>query len=225
MLEHVATRSPHSVPAAGTARTTLPTAIILAVGTLSVAVERGCALGFLPCSIGLDHPYVSPGILLGYLLIPGGTLALFGQNPLAYFGLGDWRSVAWLWIWFLVATVGISLWVAERPSFQVQYGLHASWTGTSLASTLLALTCGEFFYRGFLLLTVSPRWRWYAATAATIPYCLIHIGKPTVELLGSVPFALALSYLAIRSDSIVYGLVVHTVLAVLVPVLIQLSAT
>ncbi len=198
--------------------------IVLLVGIVCFGLERGLAAGFISCNLPRVLP-VSSGLLLAYLIVPAGTLVLLGQNPLAYFRLGNWRSVSRLCLWFAIGIVVGSVWVAWRPDFQRQSGLGTALTMESLVGTFLVLTCGEFFYRGFLLLPVSSEIGWYAAMVSVVPYVLIHLGTPTVEFLGSIPFGLALAYLAVKSGSIVYGLMLHALLAILVPLVIQVSST
>jgi uncharacterized protein len=92
--------------------------------------------------------------------------------------------------------------------------------GRFLLKTLLTLACLEYFFRGFMLLPLAERFGWHASLIALLPYALVHAGKPLIELYGSIVFGLGLSFLALRSGSILYGLALHWVLAVVVPLLL-----
>jgi membrane protease YdiL (CAAX protease family) len=77
-------------------------------------------------------------------------------------------------------------------------------------STFMYMLTTEFQFRGFLLLGLRKYIGDFAATAvAVLPYVLLHKGKPEMEALGSFPVGLALSYLALKTNSIWYGLLLH----------------
>ena len=43
----------------------------------------------------------------------------------------------------------------------------------------------------------------------TIPYCMIHFGKPMPETLAAIVAGLVLGYLALKSKSWLYGALLH----------------
>jgi membrane protease YdiL (CAAX protease family) len=81
----------------------------------------------------------------------------------------------------------------------------------------------ELFFRGFLifpflkLAEYGPEERRRAALLVIVgfqalPSALLHFGHPLAEALGAVPFGLFLGYLALKSGSIVPGLIIHALL-------------
>jgi uncharacterized protein len=79
----------------------------------------------------------------------------------------------------------------------------------------------EFFYRGYLLFGLKDKFGAVAALLIqAIPSTLIHFNKPGGELLASIAGELLLGMLALRTGSIVYGLLLHF----LVGVSIELSS-
>lgn len=174
------------------------------------------AAGLLPFTQGVS--------LLTQLLVPAVVLVCVGQNPLAYARLGRWRAVLPFFGFCLLGVTIGGLWIAQLAEVRTYYATALDPGATSVAGLLAALVCGEFFFRGVLVLALFPRFGCYAVLGAAAAYGLIHVGKPAVELIGSVPFALALSHLALRSGSILYGIALHVVLALGVPSLIQLSS-
>lgn len=67
----------------------------------------------------------------------------------------------------------------------------------------------EAFFRGFMLFALARRFGYYAIPIMTIPYCMIHFGKPAAETFGAIIAGLALGYLAMKSKSWVYGAALH----------------
>lgn len=78
---------------------------------------------------------------------------------------------------------------------EITYGLH-----------FLAL---EAFFRGFALFILAKRFGYYAIFIMTIPYCMIHFGKPAPETFGAIIAGIALGYLALKSKSWLYGALLH----------------
>ncbi len=74
----------------------------------------------------------------------------------------------------------------------------------------------EVCFRGVLLFGLLPRLGpWPAAAVAAIPYGLVHLDKPLVEALGSVPVGFALGLAALWAGSLWYGFAVHLLGSVL----------
>ena len=102
-----------------------------------------------------------------------------------------------------------TLWLSTLDSFRGHYSSLSRGGVGSAVRMLPSLLCGEFFFRGFLILPLFAKFRRYALLIAVMPYSMIHIGKPLIELFGSIVFGLGLSYLAVRSGSILYGTVTN----------------
>ena len=73
----------------------------------------------------------------------------------------------------------------------------------------------EFFFRGFLLFGLKNR---YGTTAAiliqTISSCLVHIGKPAPEILGSIPFGIVFGIIAVRTKNLWIVVLLHAALGI-----------
>ena len=68
----------------------------------------------------------------------------------------------------------------------------------------------EFFFRGFLLFALAKRFGAHAIFIMTLPYVMIHFGKPVVETFAATLAGIALGTLALRTRSIFGGVVIHT---------------
>jgi membrane protease YdiL (CAAX protease family) len=71
----------------------------------------------------------------------------------------------------------------------------------------------EFFFRGFLLNSLKPALGAYSIFVMTIPYCMIHFGKPPAETVAAVFAGIFLGWLAYRNGSIWLGLALHCTVA------------
>jgi membrane protease YdiL (CAAX protease family) len=73
--------------------------------------------------------------------------------------------------------------------------------------------CLEFFFRGFMVSALKNRFGIFSIFIMTIPYCMIHFGKPLPETIGSVFAGLALGYLSYTGKSILPGFLMHITVA------------
>jgi len=105
---------------------------------------------------------------------------------------------------------------AEYPMCQALYTRRDLVIWYELAYVGVFYTAWEFYFRGFLLFGLKSE---LGATNAiliqTMASCLLHIGKPEGEILGSIPIGLLFGWLALRTRSIWYGWAVHASIGVL----------
>ncbi len=171
-------------------------------------------------------------MLVGPLLVIG----LLLREPLGHYGWrvrpvsGVLRSAGLAFL----SVLPLVVWLSTRPEFQSFYpspqfaparesavGLAVLWTlhhGPQLFST-------EFLYRGFLLLPLARRFGlWPAVAVMLVPYVILHLSKPPLELLlatlGGVSFAVA----AWRTRSFVPAFLAHWLVAVTMDLLCFLQA-
>jgi uncharacterized protein len=73
----------------------------------------------------------------------------------------------------------------------------------------------EFLFRGWLLNGLLPHFgRGGAVLIQTVPFAIMHLGKPEPEALGSIIAGVALGVLALRTRSFWYGAFLHGSIAV-----------
>lgn len=110
------------------------------------------------------------------------------------------------------------LWFAcARPSFYEFYPLYKP---TDLKMffvyELVYLTqfvSVEFFFRGFGIFRMEKLCPGYGVLLMVIPYSFVHIHKPFGEALGSIVAGVILGRLALKSNSIWPGVLVHACIA------------
>lgn len=105
------------------------------------------------------------------------------------------------------------------PSFQKMYPrLRAAETDAEIfvlyqAYYLLKWTAWEFFFRGFMLFGFQRSMGSGAVLISTIPFALMHVGKPEMEMIASLAAGFILCLLALRSKSIWPGVILHSMVA------------
>lgn len=67
----------------------------------------------------------------------------------------------------------------------------------------------EFFFRGFVLNGTRKRFGAYSIFVMTIPYCMIHFGKPMPETFGAIGAGVILGFMSLKTRSIWLGAAVH----------------
>jgi membrane protease YdiL (CAAX protease family) len=99
---------------------------------------------------------------------------------------------------------------------QVSLPLFASYE----SAYFLYFVSWEFLFRGWMLNGLLGRFgRAGAVLIPTVPFVLMHLGKPELEAFGSILAGIALGVMALRTRSFWYGALVHGVIAVWMDVL------
>lgn len=193
----------------------LAIAIVAQAGFWYLATP-GPALGGIPRSFPAAVQAIGWSVL-ALALVPflAARLAKF-PLPALRVALGDWR--AGLRITLLVTLVVAPFLVigAGDAAVQATYPWPGEWlrsAGALLAwAPVYALyyVSFEFFYRGFLLAVAERAFglaaaQWFQAFAAT----LIHAGKPLPEFLLALPASLFFGYLAVRTRSLLWPIILH----------------
>lgn len=133
---------------------------------------------------------------------------------------GQWRHIR-PYLLFLVAMVPILIWASTFPSFQAKYPFYdgavlGGWHfwGFQLFYGLQFLGV-EAFFRGFLIFGLERRLGWYAVPIMVIPYVMIHFGKPAPETFAAIIAGFLLGWMALRSRSFLWGVMVHWSVAIM----------
>lgn len=71
----------------------------------------------------------------------------------------------------------------------------------------------EFFFRGFMLFGFGKDFLHRSVLISTIPFTIMHFGKPEAETAGALFAGLVLCYLALKSKSIWPGVLLHWLVA------------
>jgi membrane protease YdiL (CAAX protease family) len=153
------------------------------------------------------------------------VFALASRQSIRSYGLhlGLFRGELRIFAVLLPVIVAGAYLSAGQPRFQQTYPFYTDWAAGSgslagllawwamYAATFVAL---EFFFRGFLVTAGFGLVRWWAIPAMAAPYCLLHLDKPLPELVTSLFGGLVLGVVALRTRSILAGVLAHVTLAI-----------
>lgn len=186
-------------------------------------LSRGARAWFDRYADLLSYVYWAWGKLIGYGLLPalhikwmGGRLSDWGLSPRPRAGALPWRRTYLL----LFAAIFPAVFVLSyTESFQATYPFYrgasrsiadmALWEAHYLATFAVV----EFFFRGYLLFGLRRHLGSLTIFVSMVPYCMIHVLKPTSEALGSIVAGILLGTLALRTGTIWSGVLLHVSVA------------
>ena len=109
--------------------------------------------------------------------------------------------------------------VHDLPAFRAVYPrLTAAGTSRELfllfeGAYLVKWIAWEFFFRGFMLFAFQRDFMQRSVLVSTIPFTLMHYGKPELEMASAMIAGLVLCFIALRSRSIWPGVLLHWLVA------------
>jgi membrane protease YdiL (CAAX protease family) len=162
-------------------------------------------------------------MLFVYLVVPMLLVKFLFREQLSAYGwqmkgaFKDW----WLYAVMLVIMLPLVIYFSSTTSFQSRYPFYNPSHDESMTPFLIweimyfAQFVGlEFFFRGFMTLGLKKRFGFYSIFIMTIPYCMIHFGKPMPETFGAIAAGFVLGMLAMKSRSIFMGVLIHYSVAI-----------
>lgn len=171
----------------------------------------------------LRYIWLGPHMVLEFLIPVCIIIAL--REPLKSYGLGLGKVKRGLKMCLLFYALYAPLFVIFFMSQGFQEHYTESMKGIETwqqfwfkeaPSVFLFMVKTEFLYRGFLLFGIRKRYGDYAGILCSmIPFVMFHFNKPEIETFGSFPVGLALAYLAVRTESIWYGVFLHASIALM----------
>ena len=156
------------------------------------------------------------------LVIPPAAVMLLLRIPPRDLGIGSGRPGTWLRDAAILYVVMLPFiwWAARQPGFRQVYPyfsisrLGAGWFAVGLATRLVYMFAWEFLFRGYLLFGFERRVGPAGAVAAsTIPFVLMHFGKPAAETYSSIAAGIALGVVALRGRSFIPAALLHFAVA------------
>jgi membrane protease YdiL (CAAX protease family) len=145
----------------------------------------------------------------------------FRRDSLLDFGLrtrGFWDH-AWIYALFLAVVLPAMLVVSHSPDFGDYYPFYKlcsrSWFDYLVweAMYFCQFFALEMFFRGFWLGALRRSFGSGAIFSMAVPYCMIHYGKPYLEVCGAIVAGIALASLSMKTKSIYQGFMVHVTVA------------
>ena len=155
-----------------------------------------------------------------YFIIPAIAIRYFFRESLSDYGLnirienGFGRLVATAFAIMLPIVYLMSL----TNSFADKYPFLKIYDGEPYLGTTLLIWeliyfvqfFGlEFFFRGFLVHSLKPALGIYSIFAMTVPYTMIHFGKPPAETFAAIIAGVLLGWMSYRNGTIWLGFALH----------------
>lgn len=128
------------------------------------------------------------------------------------FGL---RATLALWLVMLPFVVVASFSEAFQHQYPMASGAVRSWPAfvTYEVLYLAYFVAWEFVNRGLLCVALFPKVGPAVVWLHTIPFAVMHAGKPELEAYGSIVAGVALGALAVRTGTFWYGALLHAAVA------------
>lgn len=139
------------------------------------------------------------------------------KEKLADYGVrkGDYKTGLKFSVLFILIMIPFIWVVTSNGEFILNYPMllraRDSWMIFIIFETglLLYIFAWEFIWRGFMLFGLKNKFGYYAVLIQTIPFVILHDGKPPIETFGAIIGGLALGTLAYRTKSIYYCIITH----------------
>lgn len=160
--------------------------------------------------------------IFGYVLVPITVWKLcFRKDRILDYGLRVKGIFEHLWIYgvLLAIVVPVMFIVSQQPDFGNYYPFYKlssrSWFDflaweVMYYAQFFAL---EFFFRGWMVGALRRSMGASAIFVMSLPYCMIHYGKPYLEAHGAIVAGVVLGTLSMRTRSIYAGFLLHVSVA------------
>ena len=164
-------------------------------------------------------------IIIFFYLIPPVLLILFVfKEKVSDYGLsfrGAFKDYK-LYLIMLMVMIPLVVYFSRTESFQSRYPFYNLQKGEVFypnfiiweAFYFLQFFALEFFFRGFMVHGTKQRFGFYSVFVMTIPYCMIHFGKPMPETIAAIIAGVVLGVLSLKSRIIWMGVAIHCSVAI-----------
>ncbi len=192
-------------------------------GTTGLLEKVGASTGSAQNRALAGLIYWVVGTWITYLLIPAMVIKLLLRGRLRDHGLRvrGMFTGCWVYLVFFTALVPWLLFFSRTASFQAKYPFYQLQSGEPLWPRFwiwemfyaTQFFCLEFFFRGFVLHGTRHRFGVYSIFVMTVPYCMIHYGKPMPETFSAIAAGIVLGFMSLKTGSIWLGGVLHVAVA------------
>jgi len=175
---------------------------VVGISTLVLVLRR-----YYPLDI--DFPRATQ--LVYYLLVPlAASWLLFRDKPWDYgIRIGRWKPSIILAAISLGVMALILYGASTIPEFRSYYRMYDIDWPQLLMSHALYMFAWEFLFRGYMLFGLERSIGKSAIFVQTIPFVLLHLGKPFLETLACIPGGFILGFIAYRTRSFLPCFIIH----------------
>lgn len=182
-------------------------------------------LQFIPFRVNRFYTIIFLDIVL-YLIIPVLINKLIFRQSLKSSGINfnsfrKYRYILLLLFLFIPVSWIIS---ANYSASYLDYYIHSKYNSVPVAFYFIIMFfyvfSWEYFWRGFVLFNLEKKLGVYAIFIQTIPFVMMHFGKPWYETYSSILGGILLGYLALKTRSFIYGFILHYLLIAIIEIFI-----
>ncbi len=149
------------------------------------------------------------GVILFFAIPLAFILFVFRENPKEYgFQLGDWKAGLALTFGALLIIFPV-LWLLVSQDASMRAYYQPLLTPTLPLYTLFDLFGWEFLFRGWILFGYARKFGPEAIWLQAVPFAIAHFGKPESETLSTIFGGFAFGWIAWRTKSFLYPLLIH----------------
>ncbi|MFI5148738.1 MAG: type II CAAX prenyl endopeptidase Rce1 family protein [Bacteroidia bacterium] len=192
---------------------------LIQIGASEFSIHLSAALHHSPHEQLWKLAWWASLIIFFYLLIPAFVIRFGFRENLNLYGFrlqGAFKDIK-LYGLMLVIMIPLVLFFSGTQSFQARYPFYQPGYKEELFPDFviwellyfLQFISLEFFFRGFILHGLRKRFGFYSIFVMTIPYCLIHFGKPFPETVSAILAGIILGFLSLKSKSVYLGIAIH----------------
>jgi hypothetical protein len=163
-------------------------------------------------------------IFICYFIIPALVIRFGFRERLRDYGLqwGSFLKDSWVYLVMLGIMFPLVYFASRTHSFQARYPFYTPANGESLWPNFwiwqmiyfVQFFALEFFFRGFMVHGLKKYAGFYSVIIMTVPYCMIHFGKPMGETFAAIFAGIALGTMSLKSRSIALGVFLHYSVAI-----------
>jgi membrane protease YdiL (CAAX protease family) len=168
--------------------------------------------------------YWVAGSLITYVGLPVLVIKLVMRRRVRDFGLSV-RGIlgsSWVYLVMFLFMLPLLLHFSGTARFLQTYPFYKPLPGEPLWPAFVTWELSywaqfvalEFFFRGFLVHGTRQRFGIYSIFVMTVPYCMIHFGKPLPETFAAIAAGVILGFMSLKTRSIWLGAALHIGVAV-----------
>ena len=165
----------------------------------------------------LQYVYWFLGDSFSFFLLPVIIIFFLLKEKISNYGLksGDSNFGLKISLPVIIFMLIIVWFISSSNSFYLTYPYLSeakdSWNVFFIFEILLFIYVfsWEFIWRGFMLFGLEPKFGYYSIFIQMIPFVILHNGKPVLETFSAIIGGILLGVLAIKTRSILYGVLIH----------------
>jgi membrane protease YdiL (CAAX protease family) len=154
--------------------------------------------------------------LLLFIVIPVSiTVFIFRESPAEYgFKLGNWRLGIPLTLLGCLGMVPIIWYLGSDNASMANYYQYSR--EGLIWKKALEMLGWEYLFRGWLLFGYAKKYGPDALWLQAVPFAIAHLGKPSIETFSTIFGGFAFGWLAWRTGSFLYSVIVHWFINILI---------